>query len=134
GFLAVVDAVIARVVDHARAAWIPALAADPVVGAVVPLRAVAPARMQRHRGAARILPEGVVVAIVGAGGVAVQRLRVGRAGEQAGGAQQGGGGQNAETDGSGHDEVSGWSGAVRPRPSRGPRREVSGDGAGGCPA
>src|SRR5690606_12186481 len=101
GVLAVVDAVVARVVDHPRPAGVPALAANPVVGAVVPLRAVAPARMQRHRGAARIFPEGVVVAVVGAGGVVVQRLRVHRAGEQAGGAQHGAGDEGA-TDGPGH--------------------------------
>src|SRR5690606_18009100 len=117
GVLAVVDAVIAGVVHDARAARVPALAADPVVGAVVPLRAVAPARMQRHRCAARILPERVVVAVVGAGGVVVERLRVHGAGEQAGGAQQRGGGQDATA------VVPGHVGSPKMRPRRGPRAD-----------
>src|SRR5690606_22117429 len=74
--LAVVDAVVAGVVDHARATGIPALAADPVVGAAGPLRAVAAVRVQGHAGAAGVFPEGVVEAVMGAGGVVVQGLRV----------------------------------------------------------
>src|SRR5690606_16027115 len=92
GVLAVVDAVVARVVDHARAARIPALAADPVVGVAGPLRLVAAARLEGHRGVARVFPEGVVVAVVGAGGIVVEGLRVGRAARQGDGAGQYGGG------------------------------------------
>src|SRR5690606_12887385 len=93
--LAVVDAVVARVVDHARSTGIPALAAHPVVGVAGPLRAVAPAGLEGHRGAARVLPEGVVVAVVGAGGVVGERLRLRATGHHADGAGQGGDGERA---------------------------------------
>src|SRR5690606_16079055 len=93
GILAVVDAVVARIVDHARSARVPALAADPVVGVAGPLRAVAAARVQRHRGAARVLPERVVVAVVGTGGIVVEGLCLRAAGHRADGACQDGDGQ-----------------------------------------
>src|SRR5690606_21007483 len=126
GVLVVVDAVVAGVVDHARAAGIPALAANPVVGTAGPLRAVAAVCVKGHAGTAGVLPERVVVAVVVAGGVVVEGLCMHRACEQAGGAQQRGGGQGAGSD-PGHGVAPcGW------RPDRRDhartRARVSGDG------
>ena len=66
--LAAANTVVARVVQHARtAARIPAFAAHPVVGITGPLGGITAARLQGHRRAARVFPEGVVIPVVGAG-------------------------------------------------------------------
>src|SRR5690606_25779759 len=68
--LAVAAAVITGVINYLGIITVvPALSADPVVGAVIPLRLIATAGLQCHGCTARVFPEGVIKSVVCADGI-----------------------------------------------------------------
>lgn len=63
--MGIIDVIAAGIIHHFRSAGIPALTADPVVGAVGPLGGVTAACEQPERSIAGIFPEGIIKTVVG---------------------------------------------------------------------